>query len=205
MSDPIFQKWRSPLATVFDADVTWAKDVDIVESLADELQSPPAGVCDLSALPRSGFKGDCLDNAPPTNTSKADDNGVLCCRLSEDEVLLLSSSPGLKPATNMMTPRIDIARRDSHCQIGVCGERAAAVLSRLCAVPPPANHEIVQTRVAEVSAIIVAEPRAKDNTFYVLSDSAYAQHLWESLFAAVKHENGGIIGWQQWRGLFSNL
>ena len=203
MSTYMFRRRRSPLVNVFDTGATWSQELDIVESLSGELESPTAGICDLSALPRSGAKGS-FDNAPSPNTYKIDDTGGLYCRLSEDEVLILSSPNG-RLSKVPETSRVHIPRQDSHCQIGISGRHATGVLSRLCAVESPKENVILQTRVAEVSAIVINESRAKDGAYYILSESTYAQHIWDSLHKAAKQEGGGVIGWRQWRGLFPDI
>lgn len=199
--------WRSPLASIFAEDAQWTEcgDSEIVESFAGESASPPAGVCDLSPLSRAGAKGECSAAAPPPNTSALMPDGALCCRLGADEVLLLATLSSAAIAVDkkiMPLPRVLIPRRDSYCQIGLCGAESTAVLARLCAVPPPLGNELLQTRVAEVSAIVVAEPRVA-GVFYLLTDSGYAVHLWKAVVVAAAKTGGGVVGWTQWRGLFS--
>ena len=202
--------WRGPLESAFanGADgAEWADcgDSRIVESCASDSGSFSTGVCDLSPLPRTGAKGECAAAAPPPNTSAAFADGSLCCRLGADEILILASPDGAHANISesvMPSPRLIIPRRDSHCQIGLYGAAAKSALARLCAVPPPCKNELLQTRVADVSAIVVCEPRAA-GAFYILTDCGYAMHLWEAVVAAVKSAGGGVAGWKQWRTLFA--
>lgn len=210
-----FSHWRSPLESFFADganETQWADcgDSRIVESFSGETENPAAGICDLSPFLRAGAKGAFADNAPPPNTfiitETAEAENSLCCRLSADEVFVLATSPDANaaiPESVIPSPRILIPRRDSHCQIGLCGAAARAVLARLCAVPPPSENELLQTRVAEVSALVVCESRIKENAFYLLSDSGYALHLWNAVVAAADKVGGGIIGWKQWRTFFA--
>lgn len=202
-------RWRSPLSGVLDDSASWTefKDSDIVQSFAKEPNSPPAAICDLSPLMREGAKGECASAAPPVNFSRPETDGGLCCRLGEDELFILASANGEGGKIreeDMPHPTVVIPRRDSHCQIGLCGEQASAVLARVCAVPPPQDHELAQTRVADVSAIIISDPRAKLPAFHILTDSGYASHLWHSLQSAVQAVQGAPIGHTQWKSLFSD-
>lgn len=200
--------WSSPLEAEFADDAEWADcgDSRIAESFAAEPIAPPVGVCDLSPLPRAGAKGECAAAAPMPNFAAPMPDGSLFCRLGADEVLILSPLSGAAAnvdKTAMPSPRIFLPRRDSHCQIGLCGAAADAALSRLCAMPPPRDGALLQTRIADVSAIIVAESRAADGAFYLLTERGYAMHLWREIAAAVAAVGGGIVGWRQWRALFA--
>ena len=203
MNAPNFKYWRSPL--IINA-AEWADcgDAELPELLEDEITATAAGICDLSALPRIGGKGECADNAPAPNHAVVLPEGGMCCRLSDNEILLLSAADGKAASMEHMmpSPRLLIPRRDSHCLFGLCGEQSAAVLARLCAIPPPKPPHLAQTIVADIGAIIVAEPHT-DNAFYLLADNGYAVHLWNSLNAAAKAIGGGMIGWKQWRSLFN--
>ncbi|MGI9297647.1 MAG: hypothetical protein ACR2QC_07095 [Gammaproteobacteria bacterium] len=199
---------RGALMSKFADDAQWTEcdGCEVAESFAAESVSPPAGVCDLSPLPRVGAKGECAAAAPPPNTFAAMPDGALCCRLGADEILILASPSGGRAEidkTIMPSPRVHIPRRDSHCQIGLCGAEAENVLARLCAVPPPRKNELLQTRVADISAIVVSESRAAGGAFYLLADAGYAVHLWEEVVDVAVRIGGGIIGWKQWRDLFS--
>lgn len=210
MKSETFPKMRrGPLASEFaeDAQRKECDGCEIVESFAGESVSPPVAVCDLSPLPRIGAKGECAAAAPLPNTYSVMPDGALCCRLGADEVLILSSPSGRGGGgidkKIMPAPRVHIPRRDSHCQIGLCGTESAAVLARLCAVPPPQKNELLQTRVADVSAIVVCESRAENGALYLLTDAGYAVHLWESVVRVAVKIGGGVVGWKQWRDSFA--
>ena len=189
--EKVLLEWQSPLAAA----------VEGATDNGDEERAARAGVCDLSSLPREGAKGECAAAAPPINAA-AIFGESLCCRLGGDEILALSQNGAAAELGECIpSPRTRIPRRDSHCQVGLCGAKAAEVLSELCAVPLPPPLGVLQTRVAELSAIVVAVSSAKTDAaaFYLLADRGYAAHLWDALLAAARFRNGGMIGWRQWQ------
>ena len=165
-------KWRSPLAFLFGEKTQWGEceNAAIAEFVPGETEAAAqcAGVCDLSPLPRTGAIGEC-PKTPPINAVELAKDGALVCRLGGDEILILPAPDGTAASKILPAPRLIIPRRDSHCQIGVCGARAAEVLARLCAVLPPQFPALLQTRVADISAIIVPEPRIAAGSFYLLA------------------------------------
>jgi len=225
MNDKKFE-WKSPIPfTGADADASWlvTGDSEIVETLGGDetTRSLLAGVCDLSPLPRAGGKGvfaaSLKDKLPPVNRAVAlaqvnravaFDGGV-CCRLAENEILFLcldgkenAAEADLMNAQSALFDGgfVNMMRRESHCQIGLCGENAAAVLSSLCALPPPLPGVVLQTRAAETSVLLIGAPQSADKpVFYLLADSGYAVHLWEELVHTAQRFDGGAIGWRAWR------
>ena len=181
MNDPL--RWRSPLSSLFDSNAQWRQcgDADIVESTGATDEAAvleQAGICDLSALPRCGARGDCSESAPPVNAAALMNDGTMCCRLDADEVLLLAATDGAAPvlAQIMPQPRLSLPRRDSHCQIGLAGSRAKEVLARLCALPPPLPPALLQTRISHLSTVIVAEPRPAATPFICSPTAATPAH-----------------------------
>lgn len=196
--------WRGPLAAAFCEKTQWKKcgDSAIAETVPGESAAAAkrAGVCDLSPLPRFGAAGECSDSAPPLNAAAISEDGGIVCRLGEDEILVLASPAGKTAAAKqyMPAPRLLIPRRDSHCQIGVRGARAADVLARLCAAPPPEFPALLQTRAAETAALIIPEPRIAAGAFYILADSGYAAHVWEAVCETALRLDGCIHGRKLW-------
>ncbi|MGI9305695.1 MAG: hypothetical protein ACR2P5_00140 [Gammaproteobacteria bacterium] len=192
------------LASVLDGKTEWGEccGCPVAETIPGESEEMArlAGVCDLSPLPRTGAKGECAETAPPVNTAAINANGEMFCRLGADEILALSAPDGGAPEMGeiMPRPRITIPRRDSHCQIGLCGTRGAEVLARLCAVPPPQAPALLQTRFADIDGLIIPEPRMAAGAFYLLADAGYAEHLWRAVCAAAARLGGGAIGRKQW-------
>lgn len=201
-------RWRSPLAATADPTAQWRTvgDADIVEEAGGEADARVLAWCDLSPLPRSGAKG-VMQQPPPVNGVQLTPAGVLSCRLSEDEFLFLPAADAtpreLAPPAPALTARVWLPRRDSHCWLGLCGAGADEVLSLLCAVPPPLPGQLLQTRVANVSAILLCAPGACVPAYHLLADSGYALHLWEALTAVVAPRGGGVVGWRHWREIFA--
>jgi hypothetical protein len=152
-----------------------------------------------------GAKGDTEKRVPNINHSAVMKTGSLCCRLSADEFLLLAAPDGTAPELSevLPKPRLLLPRRDSHCCLGLCGWRAPEMLSLLCAVAPPEKDELLQTRVAEIGALVIRDARTDVPAFNLLVDSGYAMHLWDAIRHAATARNGSVIGWRQWRELFS--
>lgn len=212
MSEDI--KWHSPLHALSDAQAKrrTIADAEIVEAMPDnaseKMHAQQVGVCDLSPLPRIGGKGVCNASVPAVNHAVAVDNkSGICIRLGEDELLILSDDAHESAKIASLNQFFDkvhcpILRRESHCQIGLCGAQADLALAEMCAVPPPSSGEIAQTIVADVGALVVGVPDA--SYYYILADSGYAVHVWQHLLSAVTRLGGGVIGWQMWRSLRNN-
>ena len=183
--------WQSPLTSIANADTP----------PADTLKN--VGLCDLSSLPRGGAKGDIKENTLAIN-GVMDSNNGLYCRLGKDELLTLASIKGVLPNIKeiMPQPRLMLPRQDSHCQIGLCGSQATHILARVCALAAPPQHQLLQTRIADISAIIISV--APTDIFYILADSGYALHLWERLLEAATHAGGGIVNFDQWQKQYSS-
>ena len=173
-----FLIWQSPLHAAVAASGEWRAiaDSEIIETTnGDEMQfAAVAGVCDLSPLPRSGGKGICTPSLPQVNQSVVLDGGGVCCRLAKDELLLLaddgSESANIADIVDLFQGRfMHILRRDSHCQIGLCGERAVAVLSEVCALPPPLPGVVLQSRAADIGVFIIGAPHSHFAKAVVLS------------------------------------
>ncbi len=179
-----------------------AKKAILKEAKKIELQNAQkVGLCDLSPLSRIGGKGKITKNAPAVNTMEIKDH-LLFCRVGEDEAFVLSTNEDKAVLGDYLPqPRIHIPRRDSHCQIGLCGAHADEVLARLCSISPPQYPHLLQTRAADLSVLIIpaiAESNAQP-AYYILADSGYALHIWNALYSVATKLGGGIIGWKQWQ------
>ena len=197
-------RWQSPLASVADIGAQWraVEDADIVEDTGSEASPQVLAWCDLSPLPRRGVKG-VMQSPPPINGVQQMPAGELHCRLSEEEFLFLAAADGTLSTVEMETARVWLPRRETHCWLGLCGDRAAELLSLLCAVPLPVEGQLLQTRVAEVSVLLLSAPGASCPAYYLLAASGYALHVWESLTEAGAPYGGGAVGWRQWRDIFT--
>ena len=199
-------RWQTPLVDIADAAAQWRDlgDTEIIEETGGKANAEVLGWCDLSPLPRTGAKGRMKKQVPPINGVKTAASGALHCRLSEDEFLFLSAADGAPLDLSMMSARLWLPRRDSHCWLGLCGARADEVLSVLCAVLPPAAGELLQTQAAAVAAIIIHASATSCPAYHILADSGYAHHLWDAVAAAAIPRGGNVIGWRQWRDIFAD-
>ncbi|MBE8158743.1 MAG: hypothetical protein HAW59_05075 [Betaproteobacteria bacterium] len=201
-------QWRSPLAFAFDEQTQWgeSENAAIAETVDGESETAArlAGVCDLSPLPRIGALGKCA-KTPPINAAKIAADGAMVCRLGDAEILVLAAPGGgaVRAENFMPSPRMLVSRRDSHCLLGLGGARAAETLARLCAVPPPKFPALLQTRVAEISALVIPEPRIAVGAFYLLADIGYAEHIWDEVRAVAERLGGGVHGRKQWLALMA--
>ena len=215
---------RSPLYRLFvaagaqfvawgDAAVAMHCDDDRVRE-RERLQR--LGLVDLSVLPRTGFKGPGapdwlatqrlrLPDAP--NRAAPQPDGGLLARLGVEEHLLLAPPDGAAAAVAGLDRACaeaepagvyDLPRRDSHAWLRVVGVAAPALFAKLCAVDlrPAAfaMHDVAQTQVAAISAIIIRADCGTIPAYHLLFDSASAVYLWDCLVDAAEEFGGGPAG-----------
>lgn len=178
-------------------------------------------VVDLSALPRTGFKGrdapgwlreQGVELPERPNRVALQDDGSLAASLSLDEHLVLSGPA----AACTLTGRLDDAwrfrpgrmcyhlpRMHGHCWFLVTGARVEAMLAKVCGVDLRARHfgthSVAQTSVARIDAIVVKDARYRG--FHVLTDSPSAEYLWDCLLDAMAEWSGTAVGVAAVRGL----
>jgi len=184
-------------------------------------RTAPAGVtlCDLSPLPRLGFKGRGtvpamlargLTLEAVANRAYAQGDGTVCLVLAPSEVILLAEPTGHNRARDTQTfERLSTAwriedeertypllRRDSHVWFRLGGPRAADLLAKLCGVDLRprsfANLAIAQTSLAKMSAIITRVDAGGTPEYHVLADTAAASYLWGCVLDA-GHEFGATV------------
>ena len=180
-------------------------------------QSRKLGLCDLSGLCRTGFKGpgtnawlqnQKLSCPPSPNRSTEQSSGALIARLSADEHLILDNLNGSSelPQTLNHEWSLDTAehcyqlpRHDSHGWLALTGMHAAETMSKVCAVDLRAakfaNLRIAQTSVARTNAVVVRRD-LPDNClcYYLLFDISMSEFVWSSLLDAMAEFNGTPIG-----------
>jgi sarcosine oxidase subunit gamma len=173
-------------------------------------------ICDLSALPRIGFKGrDALDwlrrlgfdcGGTP-NRTYPQSNGVLVAVLAPDEALLLSplTTPVLTLADLAGECSLDdgirrypVPRADTNFEFMVSGRHAAEMLAKLCGIDlRPAVFAAVgvaQTSVARLNAIVVRADVGDIPAFRILGDSASAEYMWDAMLDAMAEYAGVAVG-----------
>jgi sarcosine oxidase, subunit gamma len=171
---------------------------------------------DLSPLDRTGFKGAGTMAAmrdagvlaePVPNRAFRQPDGGLCLVLAPNEVFLL---PPLfaEPATVERVSRswtIEGANRayllpraDSHAWFLLTGEHVVDMLAKICAIDfrrhAFANHDIAQTSLAKLSAIVVRDDQGALPAYHLLADSASALYLLQSLTDAAAEFDGRLAG-----------
>lgn len=168
------------------------------------------GICDLSTLQRHGITGSGAANwlqkqsfRVPTSANESTEqaNGDCLARLSDTEFLLLAN-PLVAGRESAAGPWVDIAethayglpRRDSHCWFAITGSRAAEMFSTICGVDLRAHKfsvgAVAQTSVARVNAIVLQQLLGTAPCFYLLSDAAFAEYLWDCVLDSM-HEFAG--------------
>jgi sarcosine oxidase subunit gamma len=173
-------------------------------------------ICDLSGLPRIGFKGgEALDwlrgqgfvCGDTPNRTYRQPNGTLVAVLAPNEALLLS--PLAEPASSLMNlagaaslddgvRRYPVPRADANFEFLVGGRHAAEMFAKVCGVDlrPAAfaADAVAQTSVARLNAIVVRADVAAIPAYRLLGDSASAEYLWNSLLDAMAEYGGSIVG-----------
>ncbi len=186
-------------------------------------QARHLALVDLSTLAKAGFKGAGapgwleeqgaqLPGSP--NQAERQEDGSLIARLSTNELLILSD-----PISNSALPSIlqdswsldstksvySLPRGDSHCWFALTGEHSPAMLAKVCGVDLRpgtfALHEVAQTSLARVNAIILRHDLATALCFFVLSDVSSAEYLWDVLLDAMMEFQGSTVGLAALRAL----
>ena len=191
-----------------------------IKSIQEEYsQSQMLAICDLSTLPRLGFKG---PGAPswletqklklPTlpNTAKCQHTGSLVAKLSDQEVLILSDIFALSNDVVTLSHKAEIdhqnydkqtyilPRGDSHCWLAVTGTQASEMFSKICGIDLRshkfAHGDIAQTSVAKTNAVVIRNDLGSTPGFYILSDISGVEFLWDCLLDAMQEYGGCPVG-----------
>ena len=178
-------------------------------------------IADLTALPRAGYKGwgmagwavaQGLDLGAP-NEARAQDDGVLACRLAEGEMLLLADDDARAGAIDRLAAAwtadgatcYPVPRADANARIAVTGEKAPEAMAKMCAVDLRphrfADRRIAQTSVARMNAVVVRNDRGRTYALDLLVDSAAAVYMWECLTDAMAEYGGRAVGLDALRSL----
>ena len=180
-------------------------------------------ICDLSALPRSGFKGRETVSwlaargvavSAENNMTTVQDDGARAARLADGEVLLLSDlaaestlcarlaeawSPDPDPAA------YPVPRADTNCWFMIGGRHAPALFAKLCGVDLRphkfADGAIAQTSIARLNGIVIRADLGAVPAYYFLTDRASARYMWESFLDAMGEWGGAPVGLSALRAL----
>ncbi len=181
------------------------------------------GVCDLSPLPRAGFKG--RETIPwlaaaGVTVSEDDtmavvqDDGARAARLAPGEVLLLSdvaaTSRLIERLAATWSPDPDpgtypVPRDDTNCWFAISGRHGPEMLAKLCGVDLRprrfADGRIAQTSVARLNAIVIRGDIGDVTVYHLLTDSAAASYMWSCVLDAMSEFDGAAVGLAALRGL----
>jgi sarcosine oxidase subunit gamma len=173
------------------------------------------GLADLSPLPRAGFKGPRMaewmaERGVPlgqdSNRAYPVGQGGLAARLAPAEVLVLGSleqqdetAAALDRAWSYSATGVwPVPRRDASFWFMVTGACAAPMFAKICGVDlrPKAfpNHQIAQTSVARLNAIVIRDDLGDVPAFHLLGDSASASYAWMCLLDAATEFAGAPVG-----------
>lgn len=190
-------------------------------SVAEETaQAESLALVDLSALPRTGFKGNGAVEwlaqqgvlvGPDSNAAYRQTGGALALRLAPTEVFLIDDLAGEGRLIRQLErawawgeerPRRPVGypmpRADSHCWFAVAGALSPVMFSKICGVDlRPAKFapgRIAQTSAAKLSAIVVRDDRGRVPGYHLLADSASAEYLWGCVLDAMAEFGGTPVG-----------
>ncbi len=211
---PIYRKLRAEGAVFGEVDGA-VVPVRYREAGEDEI-ARELGLADLSALPRSGFKGKAvlsqmngqgavLEFRP--NHAFRQQDGTLAAVLAMTEVLLLSPLSGKAQALRKLEVdwSIDkadggylVPRQDSHFWFVITGRQAASMFAKICGVDLRqksfSDLAIAQTSIARSNAIVIRDDQGETPAYHLLGDSASAGYMWDCLSDAMAEWNGRPVG-----------
>ncbi len=172
------------------------------------------GIADLTALPRAGYKG--WDMAgwatgqgvdlPEPNEALIQGDGTLACRLSGGELLLVSGDNADSATIDKLAAAwtmggavcFPVPRSDTNTRIAITGSRVPEMMAKMCGIDLRthrfANHQIAQTSVARMNAILIRNDRGDTYALDMVLDSASIVYMWECLTDAMAEFDGRAVG-----------
>ena len=198
---------------------------DFGDATAEAEQARTIALADLSALPRSGFKGpgtvawlsaQGIQAGADPNRAFPQADESLVAMLSWSEALILDDPlQGSGPSEKLIGAwTLDSAagcyalpRRDSHYWFALCGVRAAEAFSKLCPIDLQpeafANFRVAQTTAARSNVILIRSDIGEILAYHVLGECGSAQYMWECLTDAMEEFSGRPVGLEALRKLRS--
>lgn len=191
--------------------MTCGEDAEAEASRAREL-----AICDLSPLPRAGFKGRetiawltarGVSISGESNRVLVQGEGARAARLAPGEVLLLGNLAGDGGPFDRLTadwsPEPEphcypVPRADTNCWFLISGRHASEMLAKVCGVDLRphkfADGAIAQTSVARLNAIVIRRDLGEVLAYDLLTDSASASYMWMCLLDAMAEFAGRPVG-----------
>lgn len=192
---------------------------------AETARARDLAVCDLSPLPRTGFKGreaqswpaaQGLTISPDNNQAVVQDDDALVARLADSEVLILSdlaaTSSLCRRLAEAWSPDPDpgvypVPRQDTNCWFMISGHLGDEMFAKICAIDLRPhkfpNGSIAQTSIARLNGIIIRADVGDCLGYHLLTDSAAAGYMWSCLLDAMEEWRGGPVGLNALRELGS--
>lgn len=179
------------------------------------------GIADLTALPRSGYKGwDMASWAtgqgvdlPEPNRARAQGDGTLACRLSNGELMLLGGDDGDTGTIDRLAGAwamegavcFPVPRSDTNARLAITGAKAPEAMAKMCGIDLRPhrfeNLQIAQTSVARMNAILIRHDRGDTFALDMILDSASAVYMWDCLTDAMAEFSGRAVGLDAVRSL----
>lgn len=170
---------------------------------------PPLALCDLSALPRLEIRG--RESAtwlaargiavpePVFATRRDPATGILVARTGTHNVFVEEvpggdTVEGLRAQLTDRSPRrFPVDRQDAA--LCLCGAQALEALRQSCGFDfDQAGPQLVMTRIAGVSAMILREDAGGLPAFRIWTDPSYGPYLWDAMLDIVRTLGGDAIG-----------
>ena len=171
-------------------------------------------ICDLSPLPRAGFKGHetipwltghGVAVSPHDNATVLQDDGSRAARLAPTEVLLVADLAAKSTLCGRLVAQPDpnpgtypVPRADTNCWFAISGRHGPAMLAKLCGVDVRphefADGRIAQTSVARLNSIMMRGDLGGVLAFDLLTDSASASYMWRCVLDAMGEFGGRPVG-----------
>ncbi len=195
---------------------------------AEAERAQALAICDLSPLPRAGFKGhgaivwvrtQGVTVTDANNMTAWQDDGASAARLADTEVLLLSDLACASTLCNDIaggwspdpdTGSYPVPRADTNCWFLISGRHSATMFSKICGVdlrPDKfAMGAAAQTSIARLNGIVIRAD-VVDSTggetlaYHFLTDNASARFMWDSVLDAMGEWGGAPVGLDAMRGL----
>ena len=186
------------------------------DASVEKQQARSLGICDLSALGRSGYKGwniatwlqaQGAELPEASNTVKTQSDGIRIARLAPSEVLILGNLQGKGNLIDHLDSTwqlenadgcFKVPRSSTNFWLTLSGHHAPELFAKICAVDMQpdtlASGCVVQTNVARLNAIIICGGIGGVPVFDLLSDTASAVYLWRALLDAMDEFDGRPVG-----------
>lgn len=196
-------------------------DAAIAESYSgsDEIKTMTRmGLCDLSPLPRTGYKGRVslewlrernIQIGEEDNRAYRQEGGALVARLAPTEALILPDIGSVNDLCDKLDAdwssetangSYQVPRASANYWFMLTGERSPNMFAKICGIDLRIHKfeplQITQTSVARSNAIIIRDDVLGDvPAFHLLGDSASAVYILGCLIDAMNEFDGALVGY----------